>query len=349
MNIKTLNKEQEKQWIECIKDDKEEFLLRLITMLNSSGNLKIKLSNKLLSLIFIEEFECENNGNAEYKIVKSRIVNNVFDCKFFDFSNFEYNNLELDQNTVDFMAKNGIVIDLNRVYNKDLKKLTLKDCIIEGSFDNVSLESTVLVNNKTKNGSAIRINPQTIRNKSFVNCHIEDVEFTGEFDECNIKGITLINNKNVIINPQRIVNKNLCNVTIEGAQFKETLNGCSIKNSNIVKSSGLKIDGISVKIFVGIGQFSIKNVSYYIKNDDDFNALYLDSLHFIEENDTIICNLKYKEKLQKKYPKCSYEILPSRFDEVLDNTFSSSLYLNNNQDTSLEKQKKKNILGRFRK
>ena len=126
MKIIKLSKQDEEKWLEDIKSDREEFLCRLHRiLLQRDNNIKIKVSNDLLTALFLD---CHNidNSNNEYKesyytFFKYQSIDNTtinYILSKFDLTGFKYHNLKLDNNALKIMSDCKIVLDLNNLYGQ---------------------------------------------------------------------------------------------------------------------------------------------------------------------------------------------------------------------------------------
>lgn len=119
-----------------------------------------------------------------------------------------------------------------------IKKLDFSDI----SFDNVNIEGMNFCDSK-----GIKINPQTIYNKSMYATDLNNVEFIGPFDDVKIAYADFRRSKGAIIDPQIVFEKdlrltNLTDTTItgtfEGTKLLNTLyNNEEIKVKNVRKNA----------------------------------------------------------------------------------------------------------------
>ena len=209
MQIIKLTETQENDWLQYLKNDREEFLLRLLNKLVNKKDIKLSLSSTLMRELLIESEEISTD-NSEYKEYADsfRDINddNVLRelCKYLDFKNLEYHNLKLNDKNKSLLKKYNVPIDLNQIYNKDLSYYEFDGFIFKGSFDNYKIDNAIFKNNLDINGNKIKINPQTIKDRNLEQCIFKDVIFTDSFDDCNIVGISISNCENVIINPKKL-------------------------------------------------------------------------------------------------------------------------------------------------
>ena len=229
MKIIELTVEQEKKWLELMDEDYDEFLLRLNERLKNESDLKIKLSERLLSKLFIDKKEIDDISN-EYKVYVSYLKNIDMDWSSIDFSNLDYHDLVLNYSTINFMKKNSIIINIDKIYNKDIYNLQFSECIIKGSFDGANIAGASFYNNHDELGRKLFINPRLVKDKNFSNSKISDVIFTDNFDGCIFSSTYLYDNENTVINPKKIHMKHLSYCRIEDAEFTDNFDDCDISH-----------------------------------------------------------------------------------------------------------------------
>ena len=66
MQIIKLTETQENDWLQYLKNDREEFLLRLLNKLVNKKDIKLSLSSTLMRELLIESEEISTD-NSEYK------------------------------------------------------------------------------------------------------------------------------------------------------------------------------------------------------------------------------------------------------------------------------------------
>lgn len=236
---------QEEEELEIYIDDNIAFLANLQSKLKDK-DIKLKLSLDLLTKLLLKSQKISRE-NDEYFIFINEFYPIHFRLDSLDLSNFKYNNLIINQETIDFMKKNNIVINLDEIYNKELVDIKFDSCIINGSFDNYILKNVTLKNNCDINGNSIKLNPQRIVNKELVNCSFDGIEFTDNFDGCNISGISIFNCKNAKINTNLIKNKDLSGCRFEQVFFDGEFENCDITGIYLRNNENVKINPQSIK------------------------------------------------------------------------------------------------------
>ena len=155
MRIIKLSKQDEEKWLEDIKSDREEFLYRLYRILEQKdNNIKIKASNNLLTSLFLDCHNIENDNNEykefyytflKYDRMDYSLINYILSK--FDLTDFKYHNLKLDNNALKIMSDCKIVLDLNNLYSKDLSYCRIESLKISGSFDGFKLNNAMIIYN----------------------------------------------------------------------------------------------------------------------------------------------------------------------------------------------------------
>lgn len=252
MQIIKLTETQENDWLQYLKNDREEFLLRLLNKLVNKKDIKLSLSSTLMRELLIESEEISTD-NSEYKEYADsfRYINddNVLRelCKYLDFKNLEYHNLKLNDNNKSLLKKYNVPIDLNQIYNKDLSYYEFDGFIFKGSFDNYKIDNAIFKNNLDINGNKIKINPQTIKDRNLEQCIFKDVIFTDSFDDCNIVGISISNCENVIINPKKLQKNSFISCEFDGVKFTDNFDECNISGINIKNCDNVLINPQNVE------------------------------------------------------------------------------------------------------
>ncbi len=243
-----LTKEQEEKWLGYIETDSEKFLVILLDRLKGYKDIKLIFSNDFLGALYLNNIEKDENKYSE--VVNLEFPENRYKkmlLKYIDFENFTYQNLYLDQKSIDFLKEYNIVLDLDCIYNKDISALTINGMIVEGCFDGFNIKGCKITSNEGLSGNTIKINPQKVLNKNLCNCEISNVYFTDNFDDCIISSITLKDNMNTFINPKKTRDKDLSGCTIKDATFTDNFDGCDISFISLKNNSGVIINPQLIK------------------------------------------------------------------------------------------------------
>lgn len=250
MKYITLTQEQDDKWLEYLKNDRAEFLSRLLKKLKNDNNTKLILSNRLLRELVIERKPVNGilNDNDEYiemqdtftDIDSWNLLNSI--CAYLDFRNLEYHDLKFDNDTITYLKRYNIPINPSRLYKKSLQGYTFDNCTFVDSFDDCDISYATIRNCKDISGRKIEINPQKIKDKRLEGCILTEIKFTGSFDECNIDYMKVINCDNIKINPQNIKEKSFFKCNLEGVEFIDSFEGCNIREMKLKNCKNAKIN-----------------------------------------------------------------------------------------------------------
>lgn len=114
-----------------------------------------------------------------------------------------------------------------------IKKLDFSDI----SFDNVNIEGMNFCDSK-----GIKINPQTIYNKSMYATDLNNVEFIGPFDDVEIYRADFGGSKGAKINPQTIQDKLMWGTKLADVEFIGPFDDVKIAYADFRRSKGAIID-----------------------------------------------------------------------------------------------------------
>ena len=352
-----LSKKDEEKWLELIKKNKREFIFKLYEHLEYKEAIDLVISNNLITELLLDKIEVRDKNN-EYITYKYKFIDDAYIkdtiinlCRFIKLDKFKYDNLVLNQNAIDIMQENGIVIDLDKIYDKNIEYLEIENCIIEGSFDGYIIKGATIKDNKTKSGDMIKINPQKILDKNFYECKISNVEFLDSFDDCNISSIYISESKGVIINPQKVKYKNLSNCNIYNAKFIDSLDNCNIDNIELYDVFGAYVNAENLSFHHFSNFIDFEDINIIVNNDIGYNILKSYIPH-LSDNDfagaTITCNSDIKNKLiylfeenEIDYDDINFRTINLDVDDVLEDT----LKFNSGEK---EKTKKKSLFRRNR-
>ena len=352
-----LSKKDEEKWLELIKKNKREFIFKLYEHLEYKEAIDLVISNNLITELLLDKIEVRDKNN-EYITYKYKFIDDAYIkdtiinlCRFIKLDKFKYDNLVLNQNAIDIMQENGIVIDLDKIYDKNIEYLEIENCIIEGSFDGYIIKGATISDNKTKSGDMIKINPQKILDKNFYECEISNVEFFNNFDNCNISSMDISDSKGVVINPQKVKYKNLSNCNISNAKFISSLDNCNIDNIRLYDVEGAFVNAENLEFHHFDNDIVFENINIIVNNNTGFNVLksYIPHLSYDAfDGATITCNSDIKSKLIYLFEENGID-----YDDIIFNTTNLDLdtVLKNTLkiiDDEKGKTKKKRIFRRNR-
>lgn len=352
-----LSKKDEEKWLELIKKNKREFIFKLYEHLEYKEAIDLVISNNLITELLLDKIEVRDKNN-EYITYKYKFIDDAYIkdtiinlCRFIKLDKFKYDNLVLNQNAIDIMQENDIVIDLDKIYEKNIEYLEIENCIIEGSFDGYLIKGATISDNKTKSGDIIKINPQKILDKNFYECEISNVEFLDNFDNCNISSMDISYSKEVVINPQKVKYKNLSNCNISNAKFISSLDNCNIDNIRLYDVEGAFVNAENLEFHHFDNDIDFENINIIVNNNTGFNVLksYIPHLSYDAfDGATITCNSDIKSKLIYLFEENGID-----YDDIIFNTTNLDLdtVLKNTLkiiDDEKGKTKKKRIFRRNR-
>ena len=209
--------------------------------------------------------------------------------KKIDFSNVPFNDVDLG--LCNFDGLNGVRINPQVVFNKDLSRCRFNGVTFVGSFDGVICCDT----NFTGSVGAI-INPQKIAFKNLRNTKLGGVRFTGNFDDVIVQNTDFTGSTNAVINLRMVEGANLsgtnlCDTIITGSTDGLTLNYTSFKGAKTINGSMIKINPktISERKMIGCNFFGV----YFIHN---FNGCEIDFSNFEGSTGAVINPQKLKNK-----------------------------------------------------
>lgn len=352
-----LSKKDEEKWLELIRRNKREFIIKLYEYLDYKEDCDLIISNHLITELILDKIEVKDEKNEyvfyKYKFIDDEYIKDTISklCQFIKLNNFKYNNLVLNQNAIDIMQENDIVIDLDKIYEKNIEYLEIENCIIEGSFDGYIIKGATISDNKTKSGDMIKINPQKILDKNFYECEISNVEFFNNFDNCNISSMDISDSKGVVINPQKVKYKNLSNCNISNAKFISSLDNCNIDNIRLYDVEGAFVNAENLEFHHFDNDIDFEDINIIVNNNTGFNVLksYIPHLSYDAfDGATITCNSDIKSKLIYLFEENGID-----YDDIIFNTTNLDLdtVLKNTLkiiDDEKGKTKKKRIFRRNR-
>lgn len=201
-------------------------------------------------------------------------------------------------NGTNFTGSDGAEIDPQTVFCRSLKKCILDSAtIVNGNFDSVNIEKCNFNGAKGQ----IKINPQTIYNKSLLDTVLGGVEFIGGFHGVKLRHIDFTGSKGAVINPQTVKEKYLVSCIFNGVEFSGTFDNCVIMYSNFTGSKNAVIDQTKLRK-TNYREMSFSRLyganlmdAYVVDNLTDNDHLYakVDGAHMI--------NPKVDEEKQKEY------------------------------------------------
>ena len=147
----------------------------------------------------------------------------------------------------DFRGLQNLVIDLDKVKDKDLINVNFDGVTLKGSLDDCKLYYTRFGGSNND----LELDPQKIKHRFMKNTLLRDIKVVGSFDGVKIDGCDFDNTKGqVIINPQTLPDKRLKALNLGDCLFLDengnpaSFKGCTIHNC---KFNNIK-DGITINL-----------------------------------------------------------------------------------------------------
>ncbi len=160
---------------------------------------------------------------------------------------------------LDFRGLKNLVIDLDKVKEKDFINVNFAGVTLKGSLDGCKLFYTRF----GRSINDLKLDPQKIKHKSMKCTNLADITIDGSFDGVKIDycDFTYAKGKKEI-NPQTVYGKTLEGIILHGVTFvgengsKPSFKGCQIKYCNF--------DGIK-----GCKEINLEEPEYYIEEEYD--------------------------------------------------------------------------------
>ena len=182
------------------------------------GYIKLDIDKEILQDILFEDNEFA-------------IPNNLW--KLLDLSNVSFDGVNIIY--TDFTGSKGVVIDPQKIYDKNLRGATLTDVEITGSLDGVIVFAT----NFTGSKGEVVINPQKVKNKNLFKAKLATVEIKGSLDGVCVREADFRKSKGAIMNPQTVYDKDLRGTKLANVEIKGSLDGVLIKETDFTGSKGI--------------------------------------------------------------------------------------------------------------
>lgn len=196
-----------------------------------------------------------------------------------------------------FSRLEGVVINLDKVPNKNLSRIKFKGVTLKGTLDDAIIEYTDFADYI----GDIRMNPQTIINKSIKGSILSGLIINGNFDDIVITGVNFKGAKGDIrINPQKVPNKELIgidfsNVLLCGYSDKNnnvptepSFNGCTIYDCKFKNAKGqiaINLDLLGISFFPKLSLCDLTGVIVKGKAKSNYEPI-----HCVNEDGTILFN-----------------------------------------------------------
>ena len=265
--------------LDIIYKDRERIVKILQELLHDNED-KIKVDNQILKALFLRS-ELLKRNNKTFTVTK--LIDDDETLKlyeFFDFSNFDYSNLLIDNNTYNktlcLMRNNNIKFYPDKMFEKSCKDFNFNGIEVQGNFNDWDVRQAKF---KGVLGLPI-INPSKVKNKSLRYTDLSDTFLTGSCDGVDVMGTSFegshIDYDNFSFNPQKVLDANLFNTNLSGVPIYGNLDSVLVKGTNFKGYVGklfLNVDKLPSKeldnnIFAGV--IFNGNLSKKILRDNDF-------------------------------------------------------------------------------
>ena len=168
-----------------------------------------------------------------FKNKKIAIPDNLW--KLLDLSGVSLDGVDVKE--INFTGSKGVVIDPQKVCNKDLSNTRLSGVEIRGSFDGVDVMGVDFTGSK-----GVVIDPQTVKYASLNGTKLAGVEITGSLDGVDVRGTDFTESKGVIkLNPQIVYDKDLRSTKLAGVEITGLLDGVCVEGTDFTGCKGTVI------------------------------------------------------------------------------------------------------------
>lgn len=233
-----MTKENIEKIIHLLRSNRDKVIKILHNLLKDS-NERIKVPNELLEEIFLkkQKIVIDPKTNKTKEISKFIIDSNTKELyKYFDFSDFKYNDLYLEtrlinDSTLSIMKNNSITLYTKNIFNKQLTYCELNGINIDGNFDGWIIDGA----NFSGCSGLPEINPENLANRSLNGVNLKDTLVTGKCNNVNVSGASFKGaklNESFYFNPQRVKDKSLVGTKLAGVKITGGFDGVTILNTD---------------------------------------------------------------------------------------------------------------------
>ena len=188
---------------------------------NEKGHIKLNIDKQIFRQILFED-----NQFA--------IPNNLW--KLLDLSGVSFDGVKISY--IDFTGSKGVVIDPQKVYDKNLFDTKLAGVEIKGSFDGVNIMKTDFTGYKGE----VVMDPQKVYKKSLRGTKLANVEIKGLLDDVDVVGADFTGSNGAVMDPQKVYNKNLYVTKLANVEIIGSFDGVNVQQTNFTGSKGGVID-----------------------------------------------------------------------------------------------------------
>ena len=239
---------------------KEEIIKEITSILKySSDDIESLLYAKfLMNKVTDDEITITKEEINEYLFRKEsgEINKTVFNSLKYlkaDFTGISFDDKNIED--LNFTGLEGVEINLDKIKNKNLRKVTFTGVKLIGTLNNSIIENTDF----TGYLGEVTLDPQTVVDKSIKGSKLSGILINGSFDNINITSVDFTNVKgDVKINPQKIPNKELMGINFCDTKLNSDENtnpifdGCKIYDCKFKGAKGniiINLDTLDESIF----------------------------------------------------------------------------------------------------
>ena len=226
-------------------------------LLKKNENEVVRILNKIDSNTINNILFTYNDG---VKKVDKKTINFLRECGY-NMQGISFDNVDI--RGCSFRGLKNVLIDINKVYNKDLSNTDLYGVKLLGDLEGAIISGTSF------NGyiGELKLDPQKLKTKDLSLTSLDGVYVNGSFDDCFIFNINFKGAKgDIYINPQRVLKKDLRHIDFSGVTFVgdnddiASFKNCYIKQTSFEGAKGdiyinpqeLKSDYIMMCNFSGV-------------------------------------------------------------------------------------------------
>ena len=172
------------------------------------------------------------------KKVDNKTLNFLRDCEY-DMKDICFD--DSDVSSCNFKGLKNVVIDIDKIVNKDLSNTILDGVKLLGSLDNAIISGAFF---DGYIGDLV-LDPQKLASKDLSMVSLNGITVNGSFDGCDIFSINFEGAKgDIYINPQKVFNRDLRHAKFNGVTFigdkgkEASFKKCSIKQTSFEGAKG---------------------------------------------------------------------------------------------------------------
>lgn len=220
----------------------------LVSKLESYTGEPVKLEELGIDKEILEEIVFDTNVEhvETYRTFAKEFINNGL-YKMIDYTGISFDGFLC---SIDFTGIKGVTINPQKVFNKSLGNSILNGVTLDlstGGFEDVLISWTSFKGAKTKDGSAITIDPQILGLDSMCYCDFDSVKFHGSFKGKDIIHSNFSGSAGAVIVPQELGQKSVYGAILNGVEFNGNFDGVNVMAADFTGSTNAVIDPQKVK------------------------------------------------------------------------------------------------------